>query len=505
MKKSVLIIGNHPLSGDLTRQYRLRGDEVVCQRGYDQMSLALLTADEVCILADSRKEPFEADNEAMAVLEQVAMGVPATNGGRRLLCHLLLRSPSLLHLVRQEGFCATVEQQLEVWPFTMEDLWGRQVALSLDREPMTVQSEKIVHLVVFGMTPQSESLLINTALVCHYPNYLRKDHSLRTRVTVVDERADEKSREWLQRYPALFDNSYYRYVHPQAQSAAVVFTSPPIHRDREDFVDVEWEFVTASPDDALVRTKLCRWAASPSQQLTVVMAGANAAQNLHDALHMPDEVVVHNIPLYVYMPSDAAFRLLRHTGVAALLRPFGMTDRGYDVRLPLVEMAKTVNYLYSQCLVTQSDDGSWKMAYAVEVDDLQREQLWEGLPFVKRMSSCYHAMTVGVKMRMLGLADDDWEQFYDLSSEQIEMLSQVEHNRWSAAALILGWRPCSDREQRAVEADISQKEVLKQQMVHYDLRAYHDLRPDATGKPVQIYDRCLSACLPLIAKESKRR
>jgi hypothetical protein len=504
MKKSVLIIGNHPLSGDLMRQYRQRGDEVVCQRGYDQMSLALLTADEVCILADSRKDAFEADNEAMAVLERVATGVPATHGGQRLLCHLLLRSPSLLHMVRQEGFCETVEQHLEVWPFTMEDLWGRQVALSLDREPMTAQTEKTVHLVVFGMTPQTESLIINTALVCHYPNYLQKDHSLRTRITVVDEQVEEKSQEWLQRYPALFDNSYYRYVHPQ-DKPAVVRTCPPIHRDREDFVDVEWEFVAASPDDVLVRTKLCRWAASSSQLLTVVMAGTDAARNLQDALHVPEEVVARHVPIYVYMPSDAAFRQLRHTGVAALLRPFGMEDRGYDVRLPLVDMAKTVNYLYSQCLVTQSDDGSWKMEYAVEVDDEERERLWEGLSFVKRMSSCYHAMTVGVKMRMLGLADDDWDQFYDLSSEEIEMLSQVEHNRWSAAALILGWRPCTDSEQREVEADISKKEVLKQQMVHYDLRAYHDLRPDATGKPVQIYDRCLSACLPLIAKVSKRR
>ena len=44
---------------------------------------------------------------------------------------------------------------------------------------------------------------------------------------------------------------------------------------------------------------------------------------------------------------------------------------------------------------------------------------------------------------------------------------------------------------------------LKKRKIHYDLRAYNDLRPDSSGKPVQIYDRCLSACIPLVAKKSK--
>ena len=68
---------------------------------------------------------------------------------------------------------------------------------------------------------------------------------------------------------------------------------------------------------------------------------------------------------------------------------------------------------------------------------------------------------------------------------------------------MLGWRPCTDQEQREVESDIRMKEILKKRKIHYDLRAYKDLRPDSTGRPVQIYDRCLSACIPLIAKESR--
>ena len=116
------------------------------------------------------------------------------------------------------------------------------------------------------------------------------------------------------------------------------------------------------------------------------------------------------------------------------------------------------------------------------------------------MSNIYNAMTIGIKMRSMGFVEDDWEKFYDLSQEDIEMLAEVEHNRWSVEELILGWRPCTAEEERMVEADISQKEELKKRKIHYDLRPYDDLRPDATGKPVALYDLCLCSCLPLITK-----
>ncbi len=77
----------------------------------------------------------------------------------------------------------------------------------------------------------------------------------------------------------------------------------------------------------------------------------------------------------------------------------------------------------------------------------------------------------------------------------------MEHNRWSLEELMLGYRPVTAEEQRAVEADISLKRTLRDtERAHYDLRAYSDLRPDATGKPVEIYDRALTQAIPLIVQ-----
>lgn len=504
MQNKVLIIGKHPLCAELTRQYRLRGDEVVCWTALDESANQPIGGlKELCLLADGNKKPMQADNEVMDWLEHVASVYQSDSlAKKKLLCHLLLRSQSLLHMIQVEGFRKEIEQKLEVFPFTMEDQWSQRVALDLDREPITIKSEKTVHLVIFGMSQVAESVAINAAHVCHYPNYLQKAHCLRTRITVIDENALEKSSEWVLRYRHLFDNCYYRYVNPQKRPA-VTETSPPIYHNREDFVDIEWEFVSASPYDALVRNKIRKWATSSSQLLTIVFADDYAERRLNDAMNLPEEVASSGIPVYVLMENDKAFRQICHSGKMPDIRPFGMVNHGYDIGLPLVHMAKNVNYIYSQCRVMKTLDGTWKMEYAVEVDAEERERLWNELPFNKRMSSYYNAMTIGGKMQSMGFNEDDWEKFYDLSQEEIEILAQVEHNRWNVEELILGWRPCNDQEQREVEADIKMKEVLKKSKIHYDIRAYADLRPDDSGKPVQIYDRCLSACIPLIAKESK--
>lgn len=504
MSNRVLIIGNHPISADLKKQYCQRGDEVVTLKSDQDLGLSDITAyREFLLLSNCDDKPFDADNKVMEILKKIATGVSFTTNGKRPLCHLLLRSQSLLHMIRLDGFREEIEEKLEVNPFTIEDQWSQKIAMCLDREPITKQSEKTVHLVIFGMSDISEQVAMNTAHVCHFPNYLHKDHSLRTRITVIDESAFEKSQEWLQRYRHLFENSYYRFIDSKKRPA-VTQISHPMYNDREDFVDIEWEFVKASPYDNLVRDKLVKWSTISTQLLTIVFANDDTEIGLNDALHLPDAVISAQIPVYVYMQNDKAFEQIRHTNNTPHVIPFGMADHGYDISIPIVKMAKNVNYIYDCCYEENDKDWSGRLRFAVEIDEEKKERSWTKKSGVKRMSNIYNAMTIGIKMRSMGFKEDDWDKFYDMSEEDMEILAEVEHNRWSVEELILGWRPCTDAEQCEVETDIMMKEKLKEHKIHYDLRAYHDLRPDGTGRPVQVYDRCLSACIPLIAKESMK-
>ena len=481
MSKKTIILGKHLLKECLVRQYEAQGNVVKCHEELTTEEICINDYGELCLLAHEGE-----DDKAMALLAELAAGYDmAVHGGKRLICHLLLQSNKTLRMLYTCDFCDAVKQKIDVYPFTMDELWSRDIVL--DYEPITIQSEKHVHLVVFGMDEIAEMVVLQAALVAHYPNYIR-NHSLRTRITMIGrvgrDLQSTPTEGFIRQYQHLFDNSYYRIVRPSEEKAVVLFHKPIYEGRREDFVDVEWEFVEGGIENVEVREKLILWANDEKQLLTVVMADQNKDKNKSESLLLPQEIYRQSIPVYIY----------------------GQQDKEYDVTLPLVRMAKNVNYVYDRCY---AENYSQSMMYpalfttknAVEINSEERDGSWTKLSNVKRMSSIYNAMTIPTKMRSIGLTEDDWERFYDIPQQDIELLAQVEHNRWNVEELILGFRPCTDEEQKVIEADVkTQKKAYKVRKVHYDLRAYNDLRPDETGKSVKVYDLCLSACLPLIAK-----
>ena len=474
MTKKAIIIGKRPIAESLIRQYEALDYRVEYRQELTAENIRNNNYDELCLLADDGE-----DDKAVALLSELAVGYDTElHDGSRLVCHLLIQKHETLRILQTCDLCDSIKRKIDVYPFTMDEVWSRSIVL--DYEPITIQSEKHVHLVIFGMDETAEIMAIQAAHVAHYPNYVR-NHSLRTRITMIDSYAEQKSENFVKKYQHLFDNSYYRVVKPSEEKAVVKFHKPMYEGHREDFVDVEWEFVEAEMWNVEVREKLKQWAKDEKQLLTVVMADSDEDKNAAQALYLPNELYEYFIPIHIYKKQN----------------------EDYDVTLPLVRMAKNVKYVYEQCYKQNDVKWSGKMLWSVEIDWEERERLWAEESNVKRMSCIYNAMTIPTKMRSLGLDENDWDKFYDIQQQDIEIMAQVEHNRWSVEELILGWRPCNEKEQREVEADINKKEELKKLKIHYDLRAYSDLRPDSYGQPVQIYDRCLSACIPLIAKESK--
>lgn len=497
--KKALIIGTHPLSDCLKSQFEAKGFAVeLC--GAEDAAKAMRTGcyDELCILSSTGgNSGHAADNEALALLNGIAASC-ALPRERKPVCHLLLQDEGLLRLLQTTDFYEAIRERLEVYPFTMNEVWSRTIRL--DRTPITMESDTRVHLVIFGLNDVAESVAINAAHVAHYPNYVR-NHALRTRITIIAEGMEAGHEGFVQKFPHLFANSFYRVVTPQAGKMVKKFHHPEFHGKREDFVDVEWEFVSASAYDKTVQEKLAYWAGDATRQLTLVFTDDDTTRNLETAARLPSAVYAHDTPLYIYAREATLFKTIA-PGISGI-RPFGMTDCGYDISLPYVKMAKIINHIYDQFYNDNHRslaDSDWQAHYAVEIDERAMNGSWAKLPNNKRQSNICNALNVATKLRSLGLREDEWESFYAISQQDIELMAEVEHNRWSVEELILGWRPCTDEEQAKVEADIGQKERYKKLRTHYDLRAYNDLRPDATGRSSKIYDVCLCASLPLIAK-----
>lgn len=526
--RNILIIGEHPVKGDILRQAAGMGLEITCadsipddvhlQRWHHIVLLPIAVNTETS-LCDAIASDAAAIMKVEHLYEALRAGVSV-----RPVVHLMLRSIETLRLLRHREYNDDWHAVFELSAFTLDDVWAKNViapsvniiadspsnggegwACGLDYHPVTIDSDRTVHLVVFGTSSLATTLVENAALVAHYPNYTR-NHSLRTRITVIDPHVSDWSHAFIGNHKPLMDNSYYRHVDLQARSYDL--HRPMYEGSREDFVDIEWEFVCGTLHDVVVQDKIQGWADNDAQILTVALCHESDSDNLAQMRLLADLLAATEVPIYVKQRSAAIESIIAPSPRLQHVVFLGMEDSGYDITLPLLPMAKRVKYVYDYCYEhnVMADNGGGIIAPAF-IDPADADAHWlQERKAIKRYSNMCNAMTLATKMRSLSPPEESKvsaAMVYAITQSEIEMIAEVEHNRWSVEELLQGFRPCTDEEQAAIESDITLKGAYKERLVHYDLRAYHDLRPDATGQNVNTYDICLSASIPLIASETK--
>lgn len=546
--RKVLIIGEHPIKASIVSQFASLASEVNCESVFRQEAMQHAW-DDIVVLTPIGSRPIESDAEAVGIVEAIhaalvhraaeaadtsarpadtsdqVTGVPA-----RPIVHLLLHSQETLQMLRTRDYKDEWHNVFELSAFTIDDAWARNVVIpaagkslfaetavsaaepvasavetsdcmpGLDYRPITLDADYTVHLVVFGTSNLTTALVENAALVAHYPNYTR-NHNLRTRITVIAPDVEAWSHAFIGRHKPLMGHAYYRHINLANQHCDL--HRPMYENSREDFVDVEWEFVCGSLHDLVVQDKLQGWAATDTQVLSVALCHENDADNLAQMQLAADLLCGIDVPIYVRQRSAAFAGIIASSPRLQHVVLIGMADRGYDVTLPLLRMAQRVKYVYDYCYdhnVRAAAGSPITAPSSIDPAEAAARWLHEGKA-IKRYSNECNAMTIATKMRSLGtqqLPSPSATTVYAITQSEIELIAEVEHNRWSVEELLLGFRPCTDEEQAAVEADITLKAALKERLVHYDLRAYRDLRPDATDQNVNTYDLCLSASIPLI-------
>lgn len=429
------------------------------------------------------------------------------NGGKRLERYLMLDNLTSLWLMQTVGIPDELQRKVDVFATTQEDLMAKMILVklphvdspypSLDRIPIDRDSDSTVHFVIFGNSDITEAMVMNVALVAHYPNYCR-EHRLRTRITIVADGIFEFRNRLIQRYQHLFDNSYYRTINLEDDTPYCETHRPMYWKTREDFVDIEWEFVNGNLYNEAVRTKLQEWCDSDYQQLTLAFCMDDQQRNFTESFSLPEALYEKRIPVLCYAEDADMIRMMTASDKYRSVFPFGSYICQQEVLVSLKQLAKRINYVYDYCFSLSQES---EICAPLNIDESRLDELWTSVGSLpKQYSNIFNAMTIGSKMHSLGHEPKDWHTFYALSKQEIEVLTEVEHNRWSVEELILGYRPVTDEEQQAIEADIALKKSYRNQKVHYDLRAFRDLRPDATGKPVYIYDLALTQGIPLIVK-----
>ena len=242
-----------------------------------------------------------------------------------------------------------------------------------------------------------------------------------------------------------------------------------------------------------VSRKINDWIDSGTRQLSFFISHDDDQVNLEECMSLPAKIYEHEIPVYVKLHTKDVAEMLG-SSMQYRIYPFGMVDCGYNIQQPLVRLAKLLKYFYN---CSYGDVGVPTELPSDKVDESWRKEK----SLKKRFSNIYNVMTISSKMRSLGHDIGDFDTFYALTQDEIETLSETEHNRWCVERLIQGMRPCTDEELNIIKEDIkSRKNEYKNRNIHYDLRAYDELEEDETGKNVKVYDYDLTACIPLMAK-----
>lgn len=431
----------------------------------------------------------------------------ATHNSRRLECYLIFNESTSLWLLQTVGLPREIVDKVDVCATTSEDLLAKAVFLklpnvvstfpSLDRMPISYNSESTVHLVIVGFSSQAEALAVNASLVAHYPNYCR-DVRLRTRITMIDDNIYDGKNRLTQRYVHLFDNSYYRTIDLSDANPQCLLHRPKYEQKRKDFVDIEWEFVNGNIRNEAVRQKFAEWSTDNRQQLTIAICHDDQGNNYSEAFGLPLDVYKNNVPILCYTDQNDIIRMAKGESTYSSIHPFGRNLCDIGILRTLKHLAQRINYVYNHCFSIVSGNPITAPSF---IDEEKLETQWRNVGSLpKQYSNIFNAMTLATKMHSIGHTSDDWQKYYALRLDEINILTEVEHNRWNVEELILGYRPTTDEEQKLIENDIAQKKVLRNKKIHYDLRAYDDLRSDSTGKNVNVYDMALIQGIPLIIK-----
>ncbi|MBR3611823.1 MAG: hypothetical protein IKL54_00815 [Bacteroidaceae bacterium] len=450
----------------------------------------------------------DGDSAAIKKVQQLAVGYSAQeNGGDRLRVHLVLANRVLASTLRRLPLESAMASNIELYAYTIEDLWAMEVLgiapgkrPLLDREAITYESNKRVHLVIFGTSPMAESIAIHTALTAHYPNYCR-DKRLRTRITWV---ADDKKEfyDFMQRYRGLLENCYRRNIELNGDDITSEVLTPKQLPDGLDFVDIEWEFVEGNIANNALQYKLSRWQNDEEQLLTVAYC-YGYERNMNEMLALPRDFRMA-VPVLLQCDDKAAVEFLRTSNEYKQVLPFGMKDAELPEMSSFIRMAQCINYAYNTMRLTGEEEqmmGAVKMAVATEVPETDvLQQMWNNpkLTTAKRWSNIYNAFSVNTKINSLGIDVARCGTLFSLSDREVEMLTEVEHNRWCVEELILGYRPTSREQHEMILKDAALREKFKAEFIHEDLRGFRDLGVDDTGLSVVRYDEGLIRTLPLI-------
>lgn len=176
----------------------------------------------------------------------------------------------------------------------------------LDREAITYESEKHVHLVIIGMSRMGVAIGVEAAHLLHFPNFCR-DKNIKSVITFIDENADREMNFFCGRYRHYFEISSTHYYDMSKDERHERFVLPTRFKGKDaDFLDVEFEFIKGRAETPAIQNLIKEWVHDSGQVLTIAVCLNYPPQSMAMGLYLPDDVYDENIPVFVRQETSSA-------------------------------------------------------------------------------------------------------------------------------------------------------------------------------------------------------
>lgn len=307
-----------------------------------------------------------------------------------------------------------------------------------------------LHLVILGDSEISRSFARVAAQLCHYPNF--DGNELKTRISLIGYRKEERD-AFVANNSSLFDLCHYRFV-----SSEIVEEFTPKNK-YGDFLDIEWEFIDGEFLSPFVRDMMVSWTKNPSETMAYAVCFCDDETNAYMALHLPRVIYEScaNIAVYQNGYTELMSEAMS-TGMFGNIYIFGNSDYGHDsLFLQRTAMGKRVNRVY---------DLEYGNPPAIDEDEA-----WRRLPYAHKYSSIASANSIAMKMRCFNI-EPDVECINNLTDDEKNSLSEVEHRRWMLTQLFMGFSAATV-EKRKDRTHF--KELKNKKFVHLDIAPYNEL------------------------------
>ena len=538
--------------------------------------LHLRKATEIYVLGeDSHEDVSESyhDVQNMRCVHNIASYLAERGAQREIVCRVMFEFQTTYSVFQFSDLNENIRKHLDFIPFNPYENWAQQVLvkgyyeenelriinkenndaryfdyLPLDgKNGISPESEKYVHFVIIGMSKMGIAMAIQAAQVAHYPNFKNIDSNgnkvaqpLRTRITFIDEEADNEMEFFMGRFQNLFALSRYRYIDATCKDCNLdeKWIDPLLCDDSkyknigDNFIDIEWEFVKGGVEKAGVVQYLKTAAMEANgaarerySLLTVAVCYPLAHQAIAAGIYMPTEVYDYAQQILVYQreASDIVYNLTSDKSNAhkryAKLRSFGMQYADFTTSDDISYRAMICNYLY-----TMIDDKEL-VNKILRIDITDKEQsmkpiidAWKRLAIFDKWSNCYLANSFETKIRSIAGDIDDVVLHYDdlvaaFAALNMEM-AECEHNRWNMQQLLMGFRAfydsemvqmmneadeaASPKERQAIINRIKKEKKNSEERAHLNIRSFAALL-ELDGEAYK-YDEIFNGAIPAIMK-----